>query len=384
VLTPVEWCFWVCAAVVGYTYIGYPLVLLCAARMRGRPVRQSAFTGPVSIVVSACNEEGRIAARRDELVSLLAGSAIRGELLIVSDGSTDGTAQAAREGAGDCVKVIELKQNVGKAAALSRACEAATGDVLVFADARQRWAPDALRRLLVNFGDGEVGGVSGELRLDAPPGTTAGVGLYWRYEKALRALESRVHSTVGVSGSICAVRRNLFRPMPAGTLLDDVYWPMDVVRQGFRVVHDPSACAFDRLPASPRDEFRRKVRTLSGNFQLLARMPLLLSPWHNPIWLQFISHKLLRLAVPWLLISMFVASALKPEPILAVLFVAQAVAYILAICGMSYRLASRSRLLSAAGSFLVLNAAAWMAFWVWASGRAGGSWKKVTYGTARP
>src|SRR5207249_10681512 len=124
--------------------------------------------------------------------------------------------------------------------------------------------------------------------------------------------ESQVHSSVGVTGAICAVRRRLFPGVPQGTILDDVYWPMHVAMQGYRVIHDQRARAFDRLPERARDEFRRKVRTLAGNFQLAVRLPQTLLPWRNPVWWQFVSHKLLRLVVPWALLAMLVISSVLP------------------------------------------------------------------------
>src|SRR5438132_2819396 len=117
---------------------------------------------------------------------------------------------------------------------------------------------------------------------------------------------------VGATGAISALRRELFRPIPAGTIVDDVYWPLQVALQGFRVVLDPRALAYDRLPERTRDEFRRKVRTLSGNLQLVARLPETLLPWRNPVWFQFVSHKLLRLVVPWALLGLLATSALLP------------------------------------------------------------------------
>src|SRR5206468_7369617 len=211
--------FWVCAAGVVYGYVGYPLALFCLARLRPRPVRFDAtptgtadFLPTVSIVIAAYNEAHRIADRRDEFTSVLEAEGIDGEIIIVSDGSADATAAAARDGAGARVRVIDLAQNVGKAEALTRGVAAATGDVIVFADTRQRWSADALRRLLENFRDPSVGGASGDLVLASRSGATSGVGLYWRYEKAVRTLESCVHSTVGATGAISAVRRVLFRP----------------------------------------------------------------------------------------------------------------------------------------------------------------------------
>ncbi|MFO0930940.1 MAG: hypothetical protein U0736_28580, partial [Gemmataceae bacterium] len=199
--------------------------------------------------------------------------------------------------------------------------------------------------------------------------------------KWLRRQESALWAQVGVTGAIAACRRALFRPIPAGTLLDDVYWPLRVAMAGRRVVHDCRAKAFDRLPDRPRDEFRRKVRTLAGNFQLVARLPAALLPWRNPIWPQLLSHKLARLLVPWALLGLFgcgMALAIGGAGDLYTAAVAaQAACYAVGVVGLFTRRVGRVG--AAASSFLVLNAAAWVAFWVWATGRARLSWQKVRY-----
>src|SRR5262249_30716658 len=202
------------------------------------------------------------------------------------------------------VRVLERAEKTGKAACLTAGCAAATGEVLVFADVRQTWAPDALLLLLENFADPEVGAVTGDLVLERSPGVLAGVGAYWSFEKWLRRQESRVWSMVGATGAISAVRRDLFPGVPAGTILDDVYWPLRVAMGGRRVVMEPRAHAYDRLPPHAGAEFRRKVRTLSGNLQLMTLLPSALLPWRNPVWLSLMSHKLLRLLVPWLLLAL--------------------------------------------------------------------------------
>jgi cellulose synthase/poly-beta-1,6-N-acetylglucosamine synthase-like glycosyltransferase len=233
--------------------------------------------------------------------------------------------------------------------------------------------------LLENFADPEVGAVSGDLVLTNKPGVLRGVGAYWTFEKWLRRQESQVYATVGVTGAISAVRRELFQPIPPGVLLDDVYWPLHVVLQGYRVIHDERARAFDRLPDKAQDEFRRKVRTLAGNFQLLTRLPAALLPGVNPVWIQFVSHKLLRLVVPWALLTMLVLSALLPGMFYLAAFWLQVAFYTLGLGGMVAEPKPRGRLVAAASSFLVLNAAAFAAFWVWACGRASQSWTKVAY-----
>ncbi len=376
--------FWICFGCVAYTYAGYPLILAGVAWMRRRPPRRAEGHKPsVSFILAAHNEEATIGRRLTELTGLLAAAGVKGEVIVVTDGSTDGTAALARTAAKEgSVRVLELTGRVGKAAALTEGCAAAVNEVLVFADARQTWAPTALALLLENFADPEVGAVSGDLVVESAPGVMAGVGLYWRYEKWLRKKESQIHSLVGVTGAISAVRRELFRPIPRGTLLDDVYWPLQVAMQGFRVVHDKRAVAYDRLPERARDEFRRKVRTLSGNFQLVARLPALLLPWRNPLWLQFVSHKLLRLLAPWALLGMLAASALLPGPFFAWTFWGQFATYLLGVTGIWRVMGTQLRPSAAAASFLVLNAAAWLAFWVWISGRADRSWGKVSYGAS--
>lgn len=370
---------------VAYSYVGYPIVLYVWAKLRPRrhDARPTARRS-VSIVIAARNEESNIARRVNELARHLNTFELDGQIIVVSDGSTDRTAEAAANSTTLVpVQVVALAQNVGKAAAISVGCAHAKNEIIILADARQTWAKDAILRLVENFADPKVGGASGELILESSPGVQAGVGLYWKYEKWIRRTEAVVGSTVGVSGSICAVRRELFAGIPAGTILDDVYWPMDVASKGYRIVHDCRAHAFDRLPPKSRDEFRRKVRTLSGNFQLIARRPSLLLPWRNPIWFQFVSHKLMRLGVPWAMLAMLACTILHGSLAGYALLVAQLAFYAAGIAAALGGDRVKFFLSSPIASFIMLNAAAWTAFWVWISGRATRSWNKTIYtGTA--
>jgi cellulose synthase/poly-beta-1,6-N-acetylglucosamine synthase-like glycosyltransferase len=383
-----EWGFWSCAAAVAYTYVGYPVLLgALAAVKKKRPAGGDVPTS-VSVIIAARNEQKTIGRRTREFLRMLAAAGVDGELIIVSDGSTDATVSEVRAAERDVAgpipcHVIELIESGGKAAGLSRAAEAASKEIIVFADARQTWAPDALTLMLQGFADPTVGAVSGELVLEASPGVMAGVGAYWRYEKWLRRREGEVYSMVGATGAISAVRRNLFRAIPQGTLLDDVYWPLRVALQGFRVIQIKGAVAYDRLPEKAKDEFRRKVRTLAGNFQLAVRLPAALVPLKNPIWLQYVSHKLMRLLVPWLLIAMLLISAILPGTLYRGLLIAQLIGIVIGLTGLLPMAISKTKLVSAAGSFLVLNAAAWMAFWVWITGKSTRSWTRVTYNTPR-
>ncbi|HZL34042.1 MAG TPA: glycosyltransferase [Tepidisphaeraceae bacterium] len=372
--------FCLALACVLFAYIGYPLVLRLLIALRPTPAR-AIGQGPTSadIVMAVHNEEASVARRVRELQRMLKSSQMHGRLIVVSDGSTDRTAATVRENAEFGTEVIELAEKCGKASAISLGAKVARSEIIVFADVRQTWAPDALVKLLEPFRDDSVGAVSGDLVLQDAQGIMQGVGLYWRYEKWVRRLESRRSSTVQVSGAISAVRAGLFHGIPAGTILDDVYWPLQVAIQGFRVVHCEEAISFDQLPERAHDEFRRKVRTLSGNFQLLSLLPAALLPWRCRTWFEYLSHKLLRLLVPWALIAIFICSLLGRFHFAHALIALQILFYSLGFVSIVYGKRVKIPLAGAAGSFMMLNAAAWMAFWVWAFGRTGKSWTKTAY-----
>jgi cellulose synthase/poly-beta-1,6-N-acetylglucosamine synthase-like glycosyltransferase len=368
--------FWVCVFLILYPYFLYPIGLAILGWLLPRSVIRDGGPRSVSIIIPAHNEQQNIDRRLKEFLALLERTDIEGEIIAVSDGSTDNTAGVIQGYTNKNVRLLELPQRIGKAEALNRAVALAKNEIVVFADTRQTWEPDALQKLLENFADCKVGAVSGDLVVSAVPGTMSGVGLYWKYEKWVRCAESRIGSQVGVTGAISACRRVLYTPIPPGTLLDDVYWPLLVAMKGYRIVHDTRAVAYDKLPENNRDEFRRKVRTLSGNFQLIARLPQALVPWRNPIWFRLISHKLARLFVPWALVGVLLFAVGCKGWIYDLALFAQGIIYTICLVGLCTR---RGGWMGSAGSFLLLNAAAWVAFWVWVTGRAENSWGKVAY-----
>lgn len=329
--------FWCAFTMVLYVYLGYPTILAVWARIAPRPVHRSPITPGVSIVIAARNEAPALQARIENLLTV-DYPADRIQIIVVSDGSTDSTPEILDFYRGEIDYL--LLPTSGKATALNAGVAIARYEVLVFADARQRFAPDALRALVAPLADPAVGGVSGELVLDCESGEGAstigeGVGVYWRYEKWLRRQETLVGSTVGSTGAIHALRRDLWQPLPAETILDDVLAPMQAVLAGARVIFEGAARAYDRLSPASRTEFQRKTRTLAGNYQILRLQPRLLIPFVNPVWLQFVSHKLGRLMVPYALGVLLLSSAVLAggDRLYAVAFIGQIAFYGLAAYG---------------------------------------------------
>jgi poly-beta-1,6-N-acetyl-D-glucosamine synthase len=369
--------FWLAAALVGYTYLGYPAWLWLRSRWSPRPVRRGSATPPVSAVIVVRNEEAVIARKLDNLLSLDYPQE-KLDVVVVSDGSSDGTNATLERYASDPqlqgrIKTFHKLASQGKAAGLNDAVKLATGEVLLFTDARQYIEPAALRLLIENFADSEVGAASGELMLGDPATgeTGKGMGLYWRIEKKIREFESASGSVAGATGAIYCVRRQLVdvSPLPEGTILDDVLLPMQVVRQGYRVIFDSRAHAWDVPDLGEGREFFRKVRTLTGNYQVLQLAPWLLSA-QNKIRFEYISHKVLRLVVPFALLALLIASAMLPQPLYIAALVAQVVFYSLSgIALAGVKIGPLSRLADPARTFVVLNSAALVAFVNFVTGR---------------
>jgi poly-beta-1,6-N-acetyl-D-glucosamine synthase len=366
----VKWVFWAMAAIVAYTYAGYPCWLWLRTLWRLHPVLRGAVTPSASIVMVVRNEEQVLEAKLRNLMDLDYPAT---QIIVVSDGSTDQTEAILTEYATDSrIQAILNQSSRGKAAGLNDALRLAQGDIVVFTDARQTIEARALRLLAENFADPDVGCVSGELMLgDAEAGESAeGMGLYWRIEKRVRELESATGSVVGATGAFYAVRRELAVEIPAGTILDDVYLPMYVVKQGKRVIFDGRARAWDHPNLGAGREFARKVRTLSGNYQLVQLAPWLLSA-DNPIWFEFVSHKLMRLIVPFALAVLLIASFGIPGLFYRTALFLQLAFYVLGILALSGFPRPRilARITDAPATFIVLNWAAVIALVNFLSGR---------------
>ena len=367
-----KYAFWLAAGLIAYTYLGYAVWLRLRLLWRARPAQRGAFTPFVSIAMVVRNEEQTLEAKLKNLMELdYPGD--RWQVIVVSDGSTDQTESILRNyGSDQRIHIVLNQLAQGKASGLNDAMAVAQGEVVVFTDARQIIEPGAVKLLMENFADPEVGCASGELMLgDSSRGESSqGLSLYWCVEKQVRKLEAASGSVVGATGALYAVRRDLLTPVPAGTILDDVYLPMQVVRQGKRVVLDERARAWDRPNLGTEREFARKVRTLNGNYQLLQLAPWLLGS-ANPIRFEFVSHKLLRLVVPFALAVLLGASFWLRAPFYRVALILQLVFYSLSILAISQmvRGGALARVADAAGTFVLLNSAAVVALANFVAGR---------------
>ena len=302
--------FWVSLFGLFYTYIGYPGLIHVFSRFFPRPAR----TGPVkercAVVISAYNEADTLPAKLRALLSGPNADWID-EIWVGSDGSDDGTETALEVLDDSRIHVVRFERRRGKPAVLNDLVPRCHSPYIVFTDARQELGPRALEHLIANFADERVGVVSGELvfrRSDNGSSTASGMDTYWRYEKFIRRAEGRVRSVPGATGALYAIRRELFSSIRSDILLDDVAIPLLIVLQGRRCVFEEAAIVYDVPSESGKAEEIRKRRTIAGNLQLASHYPALLIPWRNPIWFEFMSHKMVRLLSPFLLIALLASN----------------------------------------------------------------------------
>lgn len=351
--------FIVSAGLILYVVVIYPLVLGLLARCFPKKIRKQFTLKTVTVLIPACDGEPWI---RKKLRSVL-GVDYPTDLLqtiVISDGSTDGTDDIVREFAPQGVQLVRVPPG-GKCAALNAGMEHAQNEILVMTDVRQELDPSSLRHLIACFGDPAVGVVSGALIIRNPEThAEINVGHYWAYESWIREQLSAIDSTLGATGPFYAIRRELAVPIPPEALLDDVYLPLAAFFRGYRLVVEKQARAFD-YPTGLETEFRRKVRTLAGNLQILRFYPALLGPG-NRMWLHFVSCKLGRLLLPYAFVLLAVATLRSPGAHALAALSAQALFYCLALIDVAVpETWPLKQLTSPARTIVVLVAAAFCA-----------------------
>ena len=347
-----------CAIV--YIILVYPALLSVWAACFPKPVRRSPIFPFISVIIPIYNGESFVE-RKLRSVLALDYPPEKMEILVVSDGSTDRTAGMVERFTQQGVKLLCIPR-AGKPAALNAAISQCSGEILVLTDIRQDIAPDSVRLMIESFADPSVGTVSGELVIRDPGGQSAhleeaGIGLYWRFETWMRNQLSSIDSMLGATGPFYAIRRELAVHIPPDMLLDDMFLPLAAFFRGYRLIADPRARCYD-IPTNLDTEFRRKVRTLAGNYQILGAYPALFG-FSNRMWVHFMSYKFGRLLLPWLLAGFAVSSFWLPEPWRTLILGAQAICYFLALADPWIpEWFPLKRLSSLARTFVVMMAAA--------------------------
>jgi cellulose synthase/poly-beta-1,6-N-acetylglucosamine synthase-like glycosyltransferase len=299
------------AAFVFYVMAGYPLLVALLAFFPAPEVQIRKTVRSVSVLIPVYNGEQWIRRKLNSLFAMDYPKELL-EIIIISDGSTDGTEAIVSEYADQNVKLVKVPKG-GKPAALNAGMARATGDVIFFTDVRQDVDPICLRCLVECLEDPTVGAVSGQhVILSGETNEEESVGLYWRFEWWVRGNLNRATSMMVVTGCVYAMRRSMVKPIPTNLLIDDCYLPVGALLQGYRIFWDERAKVYD-FPTALDAEFSRKARSLAGLIQLVGYYPRLLFPVYKHWW-HFCSYKLSRLLLPYALIAVFLSSFALPSP----------------------------------------------------------------------
>ncbi|HLB49838.1 MAG TPA: glycosyltransferase family 2 protein [Anaerolineales bacterium] len=372
--------WWSAAALVLYTYLLFPALVFLRGLLGRRPYKPGEITPRLSLIIAAHNEANTIGAKLDNILSLDYPHE-RLEVVVASDGSTDNTEAIVSRYARQGIKSLSLPRQ-GKAPALNAAVAASTGEILVFSDANSMYAPDALRALTRPFADPEVGGVAGDQRYLS--GRRADLGSegerrYWDFDRKLKQFQSRAGSAISATGAIYAIRRSLFRPVPAG-VTDDFVTSTQVIAQGHRLVFAPEAVAYEPVAKSSQVEFGRKVRVITRGLRAVLVMRQLLNPFRYGFYaIQLLSHKVLRRLVVFPLLALLLVSPFlwRDGLIYQLALLAQLTFYGSALIGLGLGRARLgwSKFFTLPFFFCMVNTAAFVATWNVVRGRTIDRWE---------
>ena len=300
--------FWLCILSITYVYVGYPLLVAALGRLRRGTEEYPDTTPNVSILIAAYNEQDVIASKLENTLALDYPADCM-QILVAVDGSDDRTAEIVESFADQGVELSYDVRRRGKTVAINRAVPSLKHDIVVFSDANNMYAPDALKELVKPFADPQVGGVTGRKNIvDNTDAHARADGLYWKYESFIKKSETRLGSCTGVVGEILAIRRSLYQPPSAHVINDDFFIGMAVLRQGYRLIYAPRAHSVEQSSLTEEDEAIRRSRIVAGRYQAMLMAGSIL-PWRNPVlvW-QIVSHKFMRPLVPLFMILAFAAT----------------------------------------------------------------------------
>ncbi len=366
--------FWVSILFIIYSYIGYPLILMFISIFRRRPVNKGDITPYVSLIITAYNEEGRI---REKIENSLNQSypKDRLEIIVASDCSSDATDEIVASYKSQGVKLVRASERKGKESTQKLAVDAASGEILVFSDVATILTPEGVSNIVKNFNDPTVGCVSSVDRFIDADGKISGEGAYVKYEMFLRALESKVSTLVGLSGSFFAARKEVCRNW-AVDLQSDFNTLLNSVRQGLRGISDPDSIGYYKNIKDEKKEFDRKVRTVLRGISVFMKSLALLNPFNYGLfsW-QLFSHKLCRWLVPFAMITAFLINSLLAQEYLSykIIFIIQICFYLIAILGMTTNLFSRN-IFKLPSFFVIVNLSILKAWFLYIRGKRLVTW----------
>jgi cellulose synthase/poly-beta-1,6-N-acetylglucosamine synthase-like glycosyltransferase len=350
-----------------YIYFGYPVAVFILSKIFKRAVSKGPHEPLVSMIIAAHNEEKCIGKTLENKLALNYPKK-KMEVIVISDGSTDKTDDIVNKFKTDNIRLLRQEPRKGKTSALNMAVSEAKGEVIVFSDANSIYEADALRHILENFNDHEVGYVTGKMIYTNPDGSITGDGCsaYMKYENFLRKYETEIGSVVGVDGGIDAVRKSLYKPMRADQLPDFIL-PLMVIEQGYRVVYEPNAILKEDALNSSINEYRMRVRVSLRALWALSDMRRLINPLKYGIfsW-QLLSHKTLRYMAFMLLICLYISNVFlwNKGTLFQVTFLIQNAFYLTAYWGRREKGGGLlSKFVFVPYYFTLINLAAAQAFW---------------------
>jgi biofilm PGA synthesis N-glycosyltransferase PgaC len=366
--------FWLAVGLILYTFLGYPLLIGWLARWAGHPVQRADIAPKVTLIIPAYNEALVIADKIENSLTLDYPQD-RLEIVVVTDGSDDETPDIVASYVERGVRLHHQPQRQGKIAAVNRVMPLISGEIVVFTDANAMLEREALRALVRNFADPQVGGVAGEKHVRA-----GGEGLYWRYESYLKRCDSAVSSVMGAAGELFALRRELFQPPETDSLIEDFVMSLRVVEAGWRVVYEPEAVAREEGTTTLFGEWRRRTRIAAGGFQSIRRLPGMLHLKRGRVAWQYVSHRVMRWVItPFLLPVVYLLNlALMAVPFYRWIGLGQTAFYAVALLG--YVLNRRGGWRGpwhAVFYFCFTNLAALVGFWRYATGSQPVTWAKA-------
>ena len=376
-----EWIFWLSAAALGYTYVGYPMLIAAISALRPKRVRREKFEPSVTVIITAYNEERALAAKLENTLALDYPRELI-EIIVASDCSTDRTDEIARSFAARSVLLHRQVQRRGKTAAQNAAVDKARGEIILFSDATSLYHTDVLRKIMPSFADSSVGCVGGRLVYVDPSESRVGRGAksYWNYESFLKKHESRACSLIGVSGCLYAVRRSAYVPLYDEACSDFII-ATKMFEQGLRTIYEPEAVCSEETNQRQDNELKMRVRVIAQTFTDLWRHRSMLNPFRSGLYgVQLISHKVMRYVVPFFLIALLASTGILSTSFVSyrMLFAVQGLGYLCAACSwLLEKVGVRSRVLALPHYFVLANLASVIALFKFLRGERYARWEPI-------